>query len=359
MKVLFLSNHRKNYNGADQHRIEKLSEGLNKYGVNTKILYMQTEKNSFFHQLLSMILSINEIKKWNPDFIHAYTYISVILLSRLFDSKKIIYDFQGLRSHEILLCPGKLRKIKARFVSYLEMLAVRYAGICVTVSEKLAEILIKRGKSKDGVFIIRNGVDVNLFVPKKRQIYSNIFRVGYAGGFQSWQAIDMLIEASKRLSNHKNLIWRLIGFTEKQKKIKDKINSVNNSNFELYNYCDRNKLVELLGACDVLIIPRDKNRATEVAFPTKFAEYLALGRPIIVNNVDETANFIKQYKCGFVVETPIEFVNLIRTLMYMPKEKLDEIGQKARELALNKFKWENICKEYLDILYFNSQDKYY
>jgi glycosyltransferase involved in cell wall biosynthesis len=39
-----------------------------------------------------------------------------------------------------------------------------------------------------------------------------------------------------------------------------------------------------------------------MAFPTKFAEYVATGRPVIVTNVDETANFVQKFDCGFVCQ---------------------------------------------------------
>ena len=52
--------------------------------------------------------------------------------------------------------------------------------------------------------------------------------------------------------------------------------------------------------------------AAEWLSATKFAEYAALGRPILVTDVDETANFVRNYRCGFVSDP--HPANLAKTL---------------------------------------------
>ena len=63
-------------------------------------------------------------------------------------------------------------------------------------------------------------------------------------------------------------------------------------------------MLDLLSSASILISPRPNHVASRAAFPVKFAEYAALGRPILVNDVDETADFIRKYDCGFVSSPP-------------------------------------------------------
>ena len=56
----------------------------------------------------------------------------------------------------------------------------------------------------------------------------------------------------------------------------------------------------------MLAIPRQAHPALRVALPTKFAEYLALGKPVIVSDVDETADLIRLHQCGLVAEPNVE-----------------------------------------------------
>jgi len=86
-------------------------------------------------------------------------------------------------------------------------------------------------------------------------------------------------------------------------------------------------------------------------FPCKFSEYLALGRPIIVCDVDETARLVRQHHCGLVSEpSPAALAETIRAASNFTQVELNQMGQNARRLAEREFSWDDIGRKYADLL---------
>ena len=197
--------------------------------------------------------------------------------------------------------------------------------------------------------LVRNGVDLELFDRPPRNPTDG-FIVCYAGGFQSWQAIDNLVSAVELLpKDHVRL--KIIGFTEHHADLKSSIAGRLGDRVELVNRVTQKELVSHLAAADVLISPRVRHRATEVMFPCKFAEYLALGKPVIVCNVDETARLVRQHHCGLVSEPgPAALAETIWAASNLTRAELNQMGQNARRLAERELSWDDIGRKYADLL---------
>jgi glycosyltransferase involved in cell wall biosynthesis len=88
-----------------------------------------------------------------------------------------------------------------------------------------------------------------------------------------------------------------------------------------------------------------------VAMPTKFAEYIALGKPVLVTDVDETARFVRRHDCGLVCEPSASgLAGAIAQAREMSREELSAMGRRGRRLAESTFSWEVICQKYHDFL---------
>ena len=91
--------------------------------------------------------------------------------------------------------------------------------------------------------------------------------------------------------------------------------------------------------CDVFVLPRPSHPATEVAAPTKFAEYAAMGKPILVTRVGDAPDLVTKYGCGVVVadNSPAELAKGIRQITDLSHEQRSEMGRQARKLAESEF----------------------
>ncbi len=356
-KILFLSRANSQDNSAYSHRLKMLKNGLEQLGVETGIFYLGDRKitsHTMFPVYLPLLVPI--LRKY--DFIHAGGMPSAFVanLTRLFHRRKVIYDIHGDRIREV--SEEKRLGTSNQKLGYLPIIkafahgitAVWFSDYYLSVSKPLKQLFQSRGVAAERIFIIRNGVDLRKFSPARNYRTDNNFTFTYAGRFQSYQAVDDFVEAANAI-NHPNVRFRIIGFTHDDRDKKVKIHNILGERVELIDSVPQDRLVQLLQSSDVLVIPRRRSHVTTVAFPTKFAEYLALARPVIVSDVDETADLTLRYGCGQIYKNGAK--GLKKSMLKMlnsSRVELQQMGIRGRKLAENMFDWRIICKQYYRIL---------
>jgi colanic acid biosynthesis glycosyl transferase WcaI len=356
MKLLFISSGSIHTGNAYNHRLHKLAEGLRRLGAAIDFLYLRDRP--FSRPQLAQPLNLPFVRRGlrGYDFIHAgddATYTAV--LWKRFTTAPIIYDVHGDTLSEAWLgwqADRRLRRLFYIFQAFVTTRAAsRLSDYALVVSRPLKELLLTKGVPEQRIFLVRNGVDTELFRPPGDGLAPNEhFTVCYAGRFQCWQDIDALVEAARRL-RHEDIKFRLIGFDDKDEPLRRRIAGELGEKAELINRLPQAELAAHLARADVLVIPRQRHPATVVALPTKFAEYAALGRPVIVSDVDETANMVRERGCGLVaVPTADGLVETILTAKSLAPQERRCMGQNGRRLAEEVFSWEVICRDYYNNL---------
>jgi hypothetical protein len=181
-----------------------------------------------------------------------------------------------------------------------------------------------------------------------------ILRVCYSGGFAAWQGIDNLVQACRLLQQRgwpDRLRLRMIGFTPGSAHVREELAAILKDKFEPVDRVSREEMRSLFADVDIMVIPRTPHPAVRVAMPTKFAEYIASRRPVIVSDVDETAQLVQENGCGLVAEPTADgLANALARAAEMPYDALAEMGLKARDLAERKFGWDKIAEDYYRFL---------
>lgn len=250
---------------------------------------------------LKIILNINPIhtpyELGGFDFIYSRSSLaghSAILLKKKHQLKaKIITDFRGLVSDEVILEKKITSKLKSKFYEHIERNAAKKSDLILVVSENFKEILIKKipGLKKDSIFALRPFIDTKKFFysEEKRKntrkslgIKNNETLLVYCGGISKWQCIDETLLMFKKLNKFNSSIKLLMlvsntqHITEKSKELhinKESIITMTVKNDEVNNYYN---------AADFGLLLREKSLTNEVAYPTKFSEYLLSGLPVIM-----------------------------------------------------------------------------
>ncbi len=211
----------------------------------------------------------------------------------------IVLDNHGdLISERELYEPGILSKI---YYSIVSSLSFRAADRIICVSSSMMEDLRERGIPGRKLYYVTNATDLDLFSPldeeetdrvKSDLGLENRLTFGYIGADSKWQGVDNLIETGRRIDDD-DLQFLYVGFSR---------NTVRSHN-ELYlPRVPFDEVKYYYGACDVLVLPRPPHKSAEVAAPTKFAEYAAMGRPILTTDVGDAADLVRKYECGIVVD---------------------------------------------------------
>lgn len=290
---------------------------------------------------------LKDLKTSNYDIVYGNTLMGAfvpILLKKL-SNKPVILDMHGLLSEEYKLKTAKYN-FNVFFSELLEFVTIRFADKILCVSENMVQYLhIKKGIPLEKLEYITNGVDLDFFKnidDKKIQRLKKDLRIenkiifGYIGGGQAWQGLNNFIEAAKDIKND-GITFIIVGGDK---------NQVDN-NIIYVSKVPHAQITHYYSICDVLVLPRPAHIATAVAAPTKFAEYSAMGKPILTTNVGDAAKLIQLYKNGIVIENN-SISNIKKGILdftNMKKESIIEMGKNSRKLAEDEFDWLKIFEK--------------
>jgi glycosyltransferase involved in cell wall biosynthesis len=107
--------------------------------------------------------------------------------------------------------------------------------------------------------------------------------------------------------------------------------------------------LRLLKACDALVLPRPRVPIAVTAAPTKFVEYCALGKPVIVTDVGDAADWVRGFACG-AVATDATPSGLAEAILKVRQADATELGRRARALAEREFDIQTVVRSYVDLL---------
>jgi glycosyltransferase involved in cell wall biosynthesis len=259
----------------------------------------------------------------------------------------LIFDMHGDEVEEFLLERGTdlKNKISSQFIQkkVIDFFDLRFSDKIICVSNRMVENLhFKKGIPKEKLVYIPNGVNLNYFRHVNLKKVENLkdqmklndkFIVGYVGNLQKWQGVESFIEAARKIRDE-NIALLVVGGE----------NKIKENNLIVHPKVPFAQITKYYSICDVLILPRPRHPATEVAAPTKFAEYAAIGKPILTTDIGDAANFVKEYKCGIVVKDnqPENLISGINAFKSKSNKDLKEMGRNSRLLAKKEFDWEKV-----------------
>lgn len=264
-----------------------------------------------------------------------------IFVSRLFDKKpKIILDVRTLPAIE-----KKFRRDVRLFHFSLEAARKTCDGltfITPAMRDYCRERVDLKGK-KTGIW--SSGFNKDIFDPKKYVKESNrTFELFYHGSICIDRGVLSLLEAVHLLVQRGYpLALTLIGQLEDEKKLRQFI-----SDHKLQEICfilkpvDNDKIPQMIKNCDLPVIPFRKFKAWEVSSPLKLIEYLAMGKSIVLTDIEAHRTVAGRNAFAFYSKSdkPKDLAEAIERA-YRAKDVLEVLGQQARSLALREFTWED------------------
>jgi glycosyltransferase involved in cell wall biosynthesis/SAM-dependent methyltransferase len=355
-RILFLSRSNSQDRSAYTHRLDRLRAGMDRLGYATDILHLGDAERTSHTMIPLYIPELARVFR-RFDVIHAggTPCAFVACLCKPFHGKTIVYDVHGDVLGEIMqekeAGPNRRKlgpfPVAKAFVQ--ETVSMLFADRFLVVSTPLGRLFRSRGVDPSRIHLVRNGVDLKRFSARSGVRSSSDRRVfTYAGKFQPYQAVSDFVDAACRLSERGlPARFRIIGFSDEDSGLRSEIRAKAGDRIELMDAMPQDALIRRCADSDVLVIPRRDSRVTRIAFPTKFAEYIALGRPVLVSSVDESAEFVRTHDCGVVYgEGAAALERAMARICGIPGRDLEKQGRKGRALAESVFDWDSICESY-------------
>jgi glycosyltransferase involved in cell wall biosynthesis len=227
-----------------------------------------------------------------------------------FDGTPSILNFQDFHPQELTDVGVLKNPIIIKILEYIEHQAYRNADFITVLSSAGIDYITERGGRPENIAHIYNGVilsDIdtlfNIHDFKERQGIKDKFLVSYAGILSPFQGLDRILDAAKGLTEHKDIIFYIVGDGMIKTHLETRIQNENIENIRLLPLQKRDEYFNIVNSSDVCLICLDE-RMKAPCFPGKTINLLAAGKPIIAitDRTSETARIITEAACGEVIE---------------------------------------------------------
>lgn len=394
MKALYIS-----YDGATeslgQSQVIPYLLGLKKKGIDFTLLSFEKKgtlrQNSFYK--VNNLLMGNGIKWWSlryhkrpsilatsfdifqglifggyliirdrVEIVHARSYVAAmmaLLLKKLFGAK-FIFDMRGFWADERVEGGLWKRGVLYRIVKKLEKRFFLNSDEIVVLTEKAKETVREWNYTKDlNVSVIPCCVDTNkfLFKPESRQKIRSIhkwhdkFIFIHTGSLEDWYMKEEMIDFFKVANGLIPNAHFLILTQDDENKIKRLIfkKNMNMEDFTILSV-PHDDVPNYLSAADVglfFITPVSSKKASS---PTKFAEYLSCGLPVVINTgIGDLDGFLTKGDVGVLVRGfySEEYLKCLKRLMVLLEDR--DLRKRCREMTMRHFVLAKAVERYWDI----------
>jgi glycosyltransferase involved in cell wall biosynthesis len=242
---------------------------------------------------------------------------------------KLISDIRGFwpdeRADGGLIRPGGIvhKALKA-----IERLALRRSSAIVTLTEASVPILKsdpRFGLPAAPITVIPTCVDLQRFRPPTREPEAGPFILGYVGSFGTWYMLDETVALFAALLNREPEARFVIANRNDHEVIRSALgrNAVPSCSVQLVS-ARYAQIPDIIGRMDAGVCFVRPQFSKISSAPTKFAEYLACGVPVVATEgVGDMAGIIRKGRVGLVVSR-------------FDAEELDAIAGRLMELRADR-----------------------
>ncbi|MBM3253399.1 MAG: glycosyltransferase family 4 protein [Candidatus Omnitrophica bacterium] len=303
----------------DKEKISLIKSELKKNGI--RWIYLKYHKkptiiSTFFDIINGIFVSIWLVHKYKIDCIHARSYVAAfigVILKRLF-RLKFVFDMRGFWADERV--EGRIWKTKGTIYKITKFLEKRFflnSNEIVILTYKAKEIIdMLEYKVKANINVIPCMVDTDRFrfnMKDRQNIrnkygFSSRFVFLYSGSLEYWymkdKMLDFFLVAREVVEN----CYFLILSTMDKKYIKSIVTSkgINGSDFLILERVPYEDMPKFISASDTGIFFITPVFSKKASSPTKFAEYMSCGLPVITNSgIGDLDEIVLNYKVGTIV----------------------------------------------------------
>ncbi len=227
-------------------------------------------------------------------------------------------------------------------------------GVTV-ISSVLFDRALQIGVQKDRLLNLPFGVDVERFPLLDRDVCRKRIGLSAQGpvlgftGFSLWD-LKLLADAFQRIKHEiPEAVLLVVGGG-----VEESAKEVFRSRFDigrdviLPGVVPFSQIPTHLGACDIQLMPMEDTLANRARLPNKLCDYFASGRPSVVSDVGDSADFVRRFQTGVAAgEGGEAFANACLDLIRQPA-LAESYGKRARQLAENELSYSFLVEELID-----------
>jgi glycosyltransferase involved in cell wall biosynthesis len=260
---------------------------------------------------------------------------------------------------EVLVAVGKLKPNSpvSKIVNLLNSWLYKHASKIIVVGRDMNELLRnKTAGLRIPIVFIPNWADLESVYPTPREENSLLSDLGiadkfvfmYAGNIGHPTDIESIIECADRLKHEADFHFVFVGSGAKSRWLRHQVERRELKNVTILGQRPRQEQIVFLNACDVGLVSLVKNM-WGTAMPSRTYNILAAGKPILALTDDgsELARVIEEEGVGWHTRPGnVDELQAKIFEIYQNRERLREMGSRARDAALNKYSRASAIERY-------------
>jgi glycosyltransferase involved in cell wall biosynthesis len=308
---------------------------------------------SYAYQYSAFILMSASILAWRSlgrryDLIYIHNMPDILVLSALLPKAlgaKVILD-QHDPMPELMMTIFNLEEnsLRVRVIRKLEKWSIACANLVITVNVACKRIFAARSCPPEKIGVVMNSPDGEIFPYRAARSYpasegasGKPFVIMYHGSLVERNGLNVAVDALARVrkavpSAELRVYGRSTPFLEQ---VLEKARSMGLESY--IRYLGRKRLEELvreIEACDVGVIPNQRNRFTDINTPTRIFEYLALGKPVIAPRAPGIQDYFDPESLLFFEEGNAEELGEKIEYVYFNSRQAIEVAERGQQIYL-------------------------
>lgn len=289
---------------------------------------------------------------------------------------KVVYNVQEIYPDII----KNLHGLPLRVLRWMERSIYDGSDAVVTIDQVFRDTIAPRFKDPSHLHIIPNFVDTEFYRPLDggvdgglreggsdgRQDRLHLLYAGNIGWAQDWDMLIALAERTRDLA----IEYQVIGDGLRKQYLLDEIASRGLRNICVFPYQPRERMPELLAACDICFIFMDPQMDRQ-GFPSKVYSIMACGKPLLVSSGEGTpiVNFLRDKGCARLETDPDVAVRLDGMAAWLEslsqteqglnasacpsgicQESLSRMGEGGRAIIEAEYSRERVTAQYVKLM---------
>ena len=191
-------------------------------------------------------------------------------------------------------------------------------------------------------------MDIQSFPNREEYVPEGKIKVVYAGSPGKKDALYLIVQGVSMLPDvvREKFEFKIIGATKEQY-IEQNGEQDIPENITFFGRLPRKRVIEELGDANFTTFLRDNNlRFVRAGFPSKLAESMSMGVPVITNLTSDLAMYLRDGENAVIVDgfSSEAYAKALSSVVDMEKGQITEMHKAARETARNNFDYSNYVK---------------
>ena len=196
-------------------------------------------------------------------------------------------------------------------------------------------VLMLEQKTGLPTFLMKRGIDTQMFRPTRRSVNDGVFRLGYVGRITPEKNVGFLVELERALLSLgvRNFRFLIVGDGSERDWLKRHLMSA-----DLLGVLRNEQLAEAYANMDAFVFPSKTD-----TFGNVVLEAMASGAPCVVTDQGGPKFIIEEGVSGFAASTDAEFIQRVAELMLKPDLRA-EMALAARRQAC-RASWDRVFED--------------